>query len=160
MTTRRRGSPPRTSTACAARAFRLNGMAILVRASLPDARLRRPLRHHGHALSRHRRPALLRASRRSRDAIAYLEVMQNPSADLKFERIMNVPKRGLGDPDAADDLPARPRRRHSACSAPRARSRDGGAEARAAQGASRAHGQFRALAFAPPAPCRIPSLPS
>jgi DNA helicase II / ATP-dependent DNA helicase PcrA len=32
-----------------------------------------------------------------KDAIAYLEVMQNPAADLKFERIMNVPKRGLGD---------------------------------------------------------------
>ncbi len=32
-----------------------------------------------------------------KDAIAYLEVMQNPSADLKFERIINVPKRGLGD---------------------------------------------------------------
>jgi DNA helicase-2/ATP-dependent DNA helicase PcrA len=32
-----------------------------------------------------------------KDAIAYLEVTQNPAADLKFERIINVPKRGLGD---------------------------------------------------------------
>jgi len=32
-----------------------------------------------------------------KDAIAYLEVTANPSNDLKFERIMNVPKRGLGD---------------------------------------------------------------
>ncbi len=32
-----------------------------------------------------------------KDAIAYLEAMQNPAADLKFERILNVPKRGLGD---------------------------------------------------------------
>jgi DNA helicase-2/ATP-dependent DNA helicase PcrA len=32
-----------------------------------------------------------------KDAIAYLEVIQNPAADLKFERIVNVPKRGLGD---------------------------------------------------------------
>ena len=32
-----------------------------------------------------------------KDAIAYLEVMQNPADDLKFERIVNVPKRGLGD---------------------------------------------------------------
>jgi DNA helicase II / ATP-dependent DNA helicase PcrA len=32
-----------------------------------------------------------------KDAIAYLEVVQNPAADLKFERIVNVPKRGLGD---------------------------------------------------------------
>ncbi|MGD9802307.1 MAG: ATP-dependent helicase [Hyphomicrobiaceae bacterium] len=32
-----------------------------------------------------------------KDAIAYLEVMANPANDLKFERIVNVPKRGLGD---------------------------------------------------------------
>ena len=32
-----------------------------------------------------------------KDAIAYLEVTQNPAADLKFERIVNVPKRGLGE---------------------------------------------------------------
>ncbi|HEU0158112.1 MAG TPA: UvrD-helicase domain-containing protein [Hyphomicrobiaceae bacterium] len=32
-----------------------------------------------------------------RDAIAYLEVTLNPDNDLKFERIVNVPKRGLGD---------------------------------------------------------------
>ena len=32
-----------------------------------------------------------------KDAIAYLEVVANPSNDLKFERIANVPKRGLGD---------------------------------------------------------------
>ena len=32
-----------------------------------------------------------------KDAIAYLEVTANPTNDLKFERIINVPKRGLGD---------------------------------------------------------------
>ncbi|MEM7775952.1 MAG: UvrD-helicase domain-containing protein [Pseudomonadota bacterium] len=32
-----------------------------------------------------------------KDAIAYLEVVNNPANDLKFERIVNVPKRGLGD---------------------------------------------------------------
>ena len=32
-----------------------------------------------------------------KDAIAYLEITVNPDNDLKFERIMNVPKRGLGD---------------------------------------------------------------
>ena len=32
-----------------------------------------------------------------KDAIAYLEVIANPTHDLKFERIVNVPKRGLGD---------------------------------------------------------------
>ncbi|MEM7620651.1 MAG: UvrD-helicase domain-containing protein [Pseudomonadota bacterium] len=32
-----------------------------------------------------------------KDAIAYLDVVINPSNDIKFERIVNVPKRGLGD---------------------------------------------------------------
>ena len=32
-----------------------------------------------------------------KDAIAYLEIVANPAQDLKFERIANVPKRGLGD---------------------------------------------------------------
>ncbi|MGI9386735.1 MAG: ATP-dependent helicase [Methyloligellaceae bacterium] len=32
-----------------------------------------------------------------KDAIAYLDVTLNPANDLKFERIVNMPKRGLGD---------------------------------------------------------------
>jgi DNA helicase-2/ATP-dependent DNA helicase PcrA len=32
-----------------------------------------------------------------RDALAYLRVVNSPSDDLAFERIVNVPKRGLGD---------------------------------------------------------------
>ncbi len=32
-----------------------------------------------------------------KDAIAYLDVTLNPANDLKFERIINTPKRGLGD---------------------------------------------------------------
>ncbi|MFP4537686.1 MAG: UvrD-helicase domain-containing protein [Dichotomicrobium sp.] len=32
-----------------------------------------------------------------KDAIAYLEITLNPANDLKFERILNVPKRGLGE---------------------------------------------------------------
>lgn len=32
-----------------------------------------------------------------RDALAYLRLIQSPSDDLAFERIINVPKRGLGD---------------------------------------------------------------
>ena len=32
-----------------------------------------------------------------RDALAYLRVAANPADDLAFERIVNVPKRGLGD---------------------------------------------------------------
>jgi DNA helicase-2/ATP-dependent DNA helicase PcrA len=32
-----------------------------------------------------------------RDAIAYMRVLQQPSDDLAFERIINVPRRGVGD---------------------------------------------------------------
>ena len=32
-----------------------------------------------------------------RDALAYLRLVQSPADDLAFERIVNVPKRGLGD---------------------------------------------------------------
>ena len=32
-----------------------------------------------------------------RDALAYLRVIHSPADDLAFERIVNMPKRGLGD---------------------------------------------------------------
>ena len=32
-----------------------------------------------------------------RDATAYFDVTLNPANDLKFERIINTPKRGIGD---------------------------------------------------------------
>ncbi len=32
-----------------------------------------------------------------RDALAYLRLVAQPADDLAFERIVNVPKRGLGD---------------------------------------------------------------
>src|SRR3546814_3524941 len=32
-----------------------------------------------------------------RDALAYLRLVNHPADDLAFERIVNVPKRGLGD---------------------------------------------------------------
>ena len=35
-----------------------------------------------------------------RDALAYLRVINSPADDLAFERILNVPKRGLGDATA------------------------------------------------------------
>lgn len=37
-----------------------------------------------------------------RDALAYLRLVQSPSDDLAFERIINTPKRGLGDKAVAN----------------------------------------------------------
>src|SRR5207302_8709046 len=43
-----------------------------------------------------------------RDAIAYLRLIQSPADDLAFERVVNQPKRGLGDKAvAAVHRPAR-----------------------------------------------------
>jgi ATP-dependent DNA helicase UvrD/PcrA len=74
----------------------LNGIAILVRASFQMrafedrfVTLGLPYRVVGGPRFYERQEI--------RDAIAYLEVTLNPSNDLKFERIINVPKRGLGD---------------------------------------------------------------
>ena len=67
---------------------------------LPDARLRGPLHHARPALPRHRRPALLRArGNPRRDGLSPGHLL-SPTNDLAFERIVNVPKRGLGDSDA------------------------------------------------------------
>jgi DNA helicase-2/ATP-dependent DNA helicase PcrA len=76
--------------------LRLNGMAILVRASFQMrafedrfVTLGLPYRVIGGPRFYERQEI--------KDAIAYLEVTLNPTNDLKFERIVNVPKRGLGD---------------------------------------------------------------
>ena len=75
---------------------RLNDMAILVRASFQMRAfedrfitLGLPYRVIGGPRFYERQEI--------KDAIAYLEVTLNPANDLKFERIVNVPKRGLGD---------------------------------------------------------------
>ena len=51
-----------------------------------------------------------------KDAIAYLEVTANPANDLKFERIINVPKRGLGDTSGEARARAGARARRCRCS--------------------------------------------
>jgi ATP-dependent DNA helicase UvrD/PcrA len=74
----------------------LNGMAILVRASFQMRAFEDrfitmglPYRVIGGPRFYERQEI--------KDAIAYLEVTANPVNDLKLERIVNVPKRGLGD---------------------------------------------------------------
>jgi DNA helicase-2/ATP-dependent DNA helicase PcrA len=51
-----------------------------------------------------------------RDALAYLKVTMSPDNDLAFERIVNVPKRGIGDGSVQKVHAPRPRRRHLALS--------------------------------------------
>ena len=75
---------------------RLNDMAILVRASFQMrafedrfVTLGLPYRVIGGPRFYERQEI--------KDAIAYLDVTVNPANDLKFERIINVPKRGIGD---------------------------------------------------------------
>ena len=55
-----------------------------------------------------------------RDALAYLRLVANQADDLAFERIINTPKRGIGDSTVTPALRDRPRHRACRCSAPRA----------------------------------------
>jgi DNA helicase-2/ATP-dependent DNA helicase PcrA len=101
----RRGGSPRHRRGDRAAAAQAESWLARWRSScaprLPDARVRGALHHAGPALSRHRRPALLRAPGNPRRAGLF---PRHPSAadDLAFERIVNVPKRGLGDEVAAN----------------------------------------------------------
>src|ERR1043166_197084 len=56
----------------------------------------------------------------SRDALAYLRLVNQPADDLAFERIVNVPKRGLGDATVKLLHDHAPKRRMSRRRAPRA----------------------------------------
>ncbi len=83
-----------------------------------------------------------------RDALAYLRLVNQPADDLAFERIINMPRRGLGDATlqqlqlhAAQGGPAAVRGR--ACAHP-----DRGAEGKAARRAARCGGDVRPLARA------------
>ena len=81
-----------------------------------------------------------------RDALAYLRVVHQVSDDLAFERIVNVPKRGLGDAtiQVLHDH-SRKRKRAAVRGRPRHR-RDRRAEAQAAQRAPHRDRQLRPLA--------------
>ena len=95
-TRRRRARSATTSRPCARPASGYDEIAILVRASFQMrafedrfVTLGLPYRVVGGPRFYERQEI--------KDAIAYLEVTLNPANDLKFERIVNVPKRGLGD---------------------------------------------------------------
>ena len=68
-----------------------------------------------------------------RDATAYFDVTLNPANDLKFERIVNTPRRGLGEFEPEIAAPACPRPQRAADAGGAADRRDRGAEAEIAQ---------------------------
>ena len=77
-----------------------------------------------------------------RDALAYLRVINSPADDLAFERIVNVPKRGLGDATVQMLHDHRPQAAHSAVrGSPRGR-RNRRTEAEGARLAARALAAF------------------
>ena len=83
-----------------------------------------------------------------RDALAYLRVVNSPADDLAFERIVNVPKRGLGDA-TVQMLHDHARKRRRAAHRSRARHRrDRRAETETARRAARRARSLRPLAQA------------
>ncbi len=81
-----------------------------------------------------------------KDAIAYLEIAANPANDLKFERIINVPKRGLGDTSVKRVHELGARAVDPDVSGGADDHRDRGAARQGAQVARRPRRQLRALA--------------
>ncbi|MHC2477710.1 superfamily I DNA/RNA helicase [Bradyrhizobium elkanii] len=81
-----------------------------------------------------------------RDALAYLRTINSPADDLAFERIVNVPKRGLGDATVQLLHDHARKRRIPLFEAARARGRDRRAEAEGARLLARSRHAVRPLA--------------
>ena len=83
-----------------------------------------------------------------RDALAYLRVIAQPADDLAFERIVNVPKRGLGDATVQMLHDYARKQRIPLTEAAATLQRDRRDEAETAAGLARPDGGLRALARA------------
>ena len=94
--------------------------------------------------------------REIRDALAYLRIVNQPADDLAFERIINVPKRGIGDTTVKTLMAHAPRRPHSAVRGDTPAHRHRGAETAPAHHAQRVDPSVRGLGVqgAIPAPFR------
>jgi DNA helicase-2/ATP-dependent DNA helicase PcrA len=84
-----------------------------------------------------------------RDALGYLRVIAQPADDLAFERIVNTPKRGLGDKAVAKVPFARPRLGRAAAGRGGDDPGYGRADAAGAPRARQSGRRFRPLALAP-----------
>ena len=94
-----------------------------------------------------------------RDALAYLRVINSPADDLAFERIVNVPKRGLGDATVQMLHDHARKRRIPLFEAARAVVETDELKPKARGSLARPHPAFRPLARAARGDRRIPSSP-
>ena len=94
-----------------------------------------------------------------RDALAYLRLVNQPADDLAFERIVNTPRRGLGDATVQVLHHQARRAERAAAAGRRASDRDRRAEGEAAHRAARPGRRVRPLARARRTRCRTPSSP-
>ncbi len=93
---RKRAPSARRSSNCSARAIRLEEIAILVRASFQMREFEERFITLGLPYRVIGGPRFYERAE-IRDALAYLRCVAQPADDLAFERIVNTPKRGLGD---------------------------------------------------------------
>ena len=108
----------RRSSSSSATAASLNDIAILVRASYQMREFEERFITLGLNYRVIGGPRFYER-REIRDALAYLRLVANQADDLAFERIINTPKRGIGDSHACKTaLRHRPRHRACRCSAP------------------------------------------
>ena len=136
-------SPPMPKT-CTARAHAFAQMAILVRASFQMREFEDRFISLGLPYRVIGGPRFYERAE-IRDAMAYLRLIAQGDDDLAFERIVNKPKRGIGDA-SVQALHTFARAQQSAAAGRGARDRrDRRTAAQGAQGAGRTGRQFRAL---------------
>jgi len=121
----------------------LEEMAILVRASSRCASSRIASSRLD-CRTRDRRPALYERAE-IRDALAYLRLVNQPADDLALERIVNTPRRGLGDA-TLQALQHHARRQTCRCCRRPGDHGDRGAEGEAARRLARSGRSLRPLA--------------
>lgn len=76
--------------------YKLNDIVILYRANYVTLDFERALNHH-HIPYRIYGGMKFYARREVKDVLAYFHLLSNEKDDIAFERIINVPKRGIGD---------------------------------------------------------------
>ena len=150
-------SPPRPKT-CIARAQRFGEMAILVRASFQMREFEDRFISLGLPYRVIGGPRFYERAE-IRDAMAYLRLIAQGDDDLAFERIVNKPKRGIGDASVATLARLRPRPADAAAGGGARDRRDRRIAAQGAQGADANWPPISRAGARPRASCRTPNWP-